>query len=112
VSQVRLARRFGLSERTLTRRFAAATGRGPRAYVHARTQQAMRLLETTGDPTGQIQRRVGYGDPAAFRRAFRPGHRAVATPLPRRLRREQALRRLNRARRARPPTRGRRRSGA
>jgi transcriptional regulator GlxA family with amidase domain len=66
-----LASRFGLSQRTLTRRFAAATGRGPRAYIqHARIQHAMRLLETTADPTSQIQRRSGYIDPAAFRRAF------------------------------------------
>lgn len=66
-----LAARFGLSERTLTRRFAAATGRGPRAYIQrARIQHAMRLLETTADPAGQIQRHVGYTDPAAFRRAF------------------------------------------
>jgi transcriptional regulator GlxA family with amidase domain len=66
-----LATRFGLSQRTLTRRFAAATGRGPRAYIqHARIQHAMRLLETTADPTSQIQRRCGYTDPAAFRRAF------------------------------------------
>ena len=33
-------------------------------------QHAMRLLETTADPTSQIQRRSGYADPAAFRRAF------------------------------------------
>jgi transcriptional regulator GlxA family with amidase domain len=73
-----LAARFGLSQRTLTRRFAAATGRGPRAYIqHARIQHAMRLLETTADPTSQIQRRSGYTDPAAFRRAF-----TQATGLP------------------------------
>ncbi len=73
-----LARRFGLSERTLSRRFAAATGRGPQAYVrHARIQHAMRLLETTGDAIDQICRHVGYSDPAAFRRAF-----SQATGLP------------------------------
>jgi transcriptional regulator GlxA family with amidase domain len=67
-----LASRFGLSERTLSRRFTAATGRGPRAYLrHARVQQAMRLLETTSDPVDQVRRRVGYGDPAAFRRIFK-----------------------------------------
>jgi len=31
----------------------------------------MRLLETASDPVDQVRRRVGYGDPAAFRRAFR-----------------------------------------
>ena len=67
-----LADRFGLSERTLSRRFTAATGRGPQAYLqHARIQQAMRLLETASDPVDHVRRRVGYGDPAAFRRVFK-----------------------------------------
>jgi len=67
-----LASSFGLSERTLSRRFAAATGRGPRAYLqHARIQHAMRLLETASDPIDQIRRRAGYADPAAFRRVFK-----------------------------------------
>jgi transcriptional regulator GlxA family with amidase domain len=67
-----LASRFGLSQRTLSRRFAAATGDGPRAYLqHARIQQAMRLLEMQGDPVDQVRRRVGYSDPAAFRRVFK-----------------------------------------
>jgi transcriptional regulator GlxA family with amidase domain len=67
-----LASRFGLSERALSRRFTAATGRGPQAYLqHARVQQAMRLLETTGDSVRRIRGRVGYTDPAAFRRAFK-----------------------------------------
>ena len=67
-----LASRFGVSERTLSRRFAAATGRGPQAYLqHARIQHAMRLLETASDPIDQICRRVGYTDPAAFRRVFK-----------------------------------------
>ena len=67
-----LASQFGLSERTLSRRFAAATGHGPQAYLrHARVQQAMRLLETTSDPVDQVRRRVGYSDPAAFRRVFK-----------------------------------------
>jgi transcriptional regulator GlxA family with amidase domain len=34
-------------------------------------QQAMRLLETTSDPVHQVRRRVGYSDPAAFRRVFK-----------------------------------------
>jgi transcriptional regulator GlxA family with amidase domain len=66
-----LAAHFALSTRTLGRRFQAATGRGPQAYLqHARVQQAKRLLETTDDPIDQIRLRVGYHDPAAFRRAF------------------------------------------
>jgi len=67
-----LASRFGLSERSLSRRFAAATSRGPRAYLrHARVQCAVRLLETTSDSIDHVRRRVGYGDPAAFRRVFK-----------------------------------------
>src|SRR5215467_8313473 len=67
-----LAATFGLSERTLSRRFAAATGHGPQAYLqHARIQQAMRLLETASDPIDEVRRSVGYTDPAAFRRVFR-----------------------------------------
>jgi transcriptional regulator GlxA family with amidase domain len=31
----------------------------------------MRLLETASDPVDQVRRRVGYSDPAAFRRAFK-----------------------------------------
>ena len=73
-----LASRFGLSERTLSRRFTAATGRGPRAYLqHARIQHALRLLETGSDPIDQVRRRAGYNDPAAFRRVFKQ-----ATGLP------------------------------
>jgi transcriptional regulator GlxA family with amidase domain len=67
-----LAASFGLSERTLSRRFASATGHGPRAYLqHARVQHAKRLLETAGDPIDQVRRRAGYSDPAAFRRVFK-----------------------------------------
>jgi len=67
-----LASRFGLSERTLSRRFTAATGSGPRAYLqHARVQEAMRLLETSSDSVERIRGRVGYADPAAFRRVFK-----------------------------------------
>jgi len=67
-----LASQFGLSSRTLTRRFAAATGDGPQAYLRqARVQYGKRLLETTGDPIDEIRRDAGYHDPAAFRRAFK-----------------------------------------
>lgn len=67
-----LASAFGLSERTLSRRFVAATGRGPQAYLQqARLQHAMRLLETASDPIDQVRRSAGYADPAAFRRVFR-----------------------------------------
>lgn len=67
-----LATQFGLSARTLSRRFESATGNGPQSYLqHARVQHAKRLLETTGDPIDEIRRLTGYHDPAAFRRAFK-----------------------------------------
>ncbi len=67
-----LASRFGLSERTMSRRFAAATGRGPQAYIQqARVRHAMRLLETSSYPIEQVGRSVGYTDPAAFRGVFK-----------------------------------------
>lgn len=68
----KLASQFGVSPRTLTRRFITATGEGPQAYVlQVRVQHAKRLLETTGRPIDQIRGAVGYQDPAAFRRVFR-----------------------------------------
>jgi len=84
-----LAARFGLSERTLSRRFAAATGRGPRTYLqHARIRHAVRLLETASDPIDEIRCEAGYSDPAAFRRVFKQ-----ATGLsPRRYRETYGLR--------------------
>ena len=67
-----LAASFGLSERTLSRRFAAATGHAPRAYLqYARIQHAKRLLETAGDPIDEVRRRAGYSDSATFRRVFK-----------------------------------------
>jgi transcriptional regulator GlxA family with amidase domain len=67
-----LAEQFGLSSRTLSRRFIGATGQSPQAYVqHARLQFAKRLLETTSDPIDGVRRYAGYNDPAAFRRAFK-----------------------------------------
>ena len=67
-----LAAQVGMSPRTLSRHFEDALGCTPQAYVqHRRIEAARRLLETTGEPVGNIQRRVGYRDPAAFRRAFR-----------------------------------------
>ena len=68
----KLAAQFGLSSRTLSRRFASATGHGPQAYLrYVRVQHAKRLLETATEPVDDIRRQVGYHDPAAFRRAFK-----------------------------------------
>jgi transcriptional regulator GlxA family with amidase domain len=68
----KLAAEFGLSSRTLARRFASATGSGPQAYMRrARIQHGQRLLETTSEPIDEIRRGAGYHDPAAFRRVFK-----------------------------------------
>jgi transcriptional regulator GlxA family with amidase domain len=68
----KLASQFGLSVRSLNRRFMAATGHGPQAYLQRiRVHHAQRLLETTSEPVDQIRHSVGYHDPAAFRRAFK-----------------------------------------
>jgi transcriptional regulator GlxA family with amidase domain len=68
----KLASQFGLSSRTLTRRFTTATGHSPQPYLQQlRVQHATRLLETTNDPIDDIRRSSGYHDPAAFRRAFK-----------------------------------------
>ena len=67
-----LARTFGVSPRTLDRRFQAATHATVNAYLQqARILLAKRLLETTDDPIEQIRAAIGYLDPASFRRAFR-----------------------------------------
>jgi transcriptional regulator GlxA family with amidase domain len=68
----KLASQFGLSVRSLNRRFMAATGHGPQAYLQrVRVHHARRLLETTSEPVDEIRRTAGYHDPAAFRRAFK-----------------------------------------
>jgi len=70
----KLASQFGLSSRTLTRRFVTATGHAPQAYLSAaRVQHAKRLLETTTHSVDQIRLLAGYHDAAAFRRAFKLG---------------------------------------
>lgn len=59
-------------ERTFKRRFAAATGLTPIAYVQRlRIEEAKRRLERTDAAVDEISWRVGYEDPAFFRRLFR-----------------------------------------
>lgn len=67
-----MARRTGLSGRTFLRRFKAATGLTPNAYLQSlRVEKARGLLERTRIPVGEIGWRVGYLDPSAFSRVFR-----------------------------------------
>jgi transcriptional regulator GlxA family with amidase domain len=101
-----LVERSGLPKRTFDRRFRAATGYAPLAYVQAlRIEEAKHLLERGSAPVEAIARDVGYADTASFRRLFRrlagmtpgdyrrkfqvPGFVERALPAPgRRLRRE------------------------
>ena len=61
-----------MPDRTFARRFAAATGMTPIAYVQRlRVEEAKLRLERTDTPVERIAWEVGYEDPAAFRRLFR-----------------------------------------
>jgi len=67
-----LARAIHLSPRTLDRRVRAATGMGPLRFVQRlRVEAAAQLLDTTTLSFDQVSARVGYRDPAAFRRIFK-----------------------------------------
>jgi transcriptional regulator GlxA family with amidase domain len=67
-----VSKRSKLSERTFKRRFVAATGITPIAYVQRlRIEDAKRRLERTDTPVDEISWKVGYEDGAFFRRLFR-----------------------------------------
>ncbi|MFJ9763903.1 GlxA family transcriptional regulator [Streptomyces erythrochromogenes] len=66
-----LARRALMSKRSFARRFAAATGTTPHAWLrNLRLSSAEELLETTDLPVEEIARRVGYGSAAILRDQF------------------------------------------
>lgn len=68
----RLASSFGVSSRTLLRRFRAETGTTPLGHLQrSRIRRAQRLLETTELAVGQVCGQVGYADVATFGRLFR-----------------------------------------
>jgi len=72
VSTAALAERAGLGERTFARRFKAATGRQPAAYVQALRIEAAKLaLERDAEPIQSISSAVGYEDVAFFRALFK-----------------------------------------
>ncbi len=67
-----LAKRLGVTSRTLGRRFGAAIGETPSDFLqHARIETAKRLLETTMMTINEIVHEVGYEDASSFRRLFR-----------------------------------------
>ena len=66
-----LADKAGMTGRTFLRRFSAATGFTPVAYLQqVRIAKAREALERTQTPVDRIGWEVGYADPAAFRKLF------------------------------------------
>lgn len=71
ISIPQLARLAVLGERTFLRRFQAATGQNPTAYLQLlRVARAKELLELGALPVEEIARQVGYEDGSAFRKIF------------------------------------------
>jgi transcriptional regulator GlxA family with amidase domain len=67
-----VVRHCGMAERTFKRRFSEATGMAPLLYVQQlRVAEAKRRLERTREPVDEVGWRVGYEDPAFFRRLFK-----------------------------------------
>ena len=61
-----------MSVRHFSRRFKTATGESFSSYLQKlRTENAKRLLETTGSSASEIMYRVGYNDERSFRRLFK-----------------------------------------
>jgi transcriptional regulator GlxA family with amidase domain len=72
ISGQQMARRSGLSQRSLNRRFLSATGSKPVEYLHRlRVEAAKKLLETSDLNVQEITSRVGYQDARSFSRLFR-----------------------------------------
>jgi len=66
-----LARRVGMSERSLLRHYRASTGLTPaRAVEKMRVEAACQWLATTLDPIKRIARRCGFGSEETMRRSF------------------------------------------
>jgi len=66
-----LAAKFGLSRRTLERRFKQATGATPLVYIQQlRVEKAKRLLEAGSFSFNEITYQVGYEDISFFRKIF------------------------------------------
>ncbi|WP_303546075.1 GlxA family transcriptional regulator [Sphingomonas natans] len=72
VSTELLAERAALGERTFVRRFKAATGRLPAAYLQSlRIEAAKVMLEHESRAVGLISEAVGYSDLGFFRTLFK-----------------------------------------
>ena len=74
-----MAERSGLIRERSRRRFRAATGYRPMDYVHAlRIEEAKQFIESETIGIDEISLKVGYDDPAFFRRLFK--RKAGLTP--------------------------------
>ena len=68
----RLAAKVGMSPRNFARRFKAATGEAPLAYIHRlRINSARHYLESAHRSVREVGQSVGYEDAAFFRQLFR-----------------------------------------
>jgi transcriptional regulator GlxA family with amidase domain len=66
-----LAARTLMSPRSFARRFKAATGTTPHAWLLGqRLNRAEELLETGNLPVEEVARRVGFGSAASLREQF------------------------------------------
>jgi transcriptional regulator GlxA family with amidase domain len=73
-----IARRCGVTARTLEKVFAAAIGQTPGAfYLRLRLNAARRLVLDTSEPMADVAARTGFSSASAFSRAF---SRAFRTP--------------------------------
>jgi transcriptional regulator GlxA family with amidase domain len=67
-----LAERIGMGPRNFIRRFKAATGRLPGAYIQSlRVSAAKELLEHGASSIQTVSSKIGYGDVAFFRSLFK-----------------------------------------
>ncbi len=72
VDIARIAERFGISPRSLNRRFKKVTGTTPLAYLqHKRVNDARELLSKTDLQVAEIASRVGYEDASYFSGLFK-----------------------------------------
>jgi len=68
----KVVQQSGIAERTLKRRFKAATGSTLIEYLqNLRIEEAKRLLESGSMPVDEISYEVNYEDPSFFRRLFK-----------------------------------------
>ena len=80
VSTIDFARRYGLSERTLSRRFQRATGTTPWQFLLTlRMSEAATLLRTTNLSVTQVAAEVGITDSAHFARQFKKTNQLTPT---------------------------------